>query len=197
MLTVNAVQQVGAAAHRAAIVAEQAAAAARTASETFEHGHASDTRVAVIGLVGVLIGGLITGGLQLWGDERKRRLQQEEQRHRARGVGRALHDYLSMWLIMVTNRVDGKTTSWWDAAQEPSQHWDSDDIQLVAASLDAEQWQAVRCAMKAARNVAANRLMGLEMDKTPKEFFAIPSIEIRREMNWLTEGSEVLVEVFG
>ena len=193
----EAAQQAAAAAHRAAIAAEQAAAAARTASGAFEHGHASDTRVAVIGLAGVLIGGLITGGLQLWGEERKRRRQQQEQRHRARGVSRALHDYLSMWLIMVKNRVEGEANSWWEAAQEPSQHWDSDDIQLVASSLDAEQWEAVRCAMKAARNVAANRLMGLEMKKTPKEFFAIPTIEIQREMQWLTEGSEVLVEVFG
>jgi hypothetical protein len=194
---VETVHQVAAEAHRAAIAAEHAAAAARTASKTFEHAHTSDTQVAVIGIIGALVGGLITGGFQLLGDIRKNRRQEEEQRRRARGMGRALQDYLSMWLIMVTNRVDGETNSWWDAAQEPNQYWDSDDIKLVAASLDAEQWRTVRSAMKAARNVAANRLMGLKSNELPKEFFAIPGIEIRREMNWLSEGSGVLVEVFG
>jgi hypothetical protein len=196
MPTVTVAEHAIAAAHKAALAAEQAAAAARAASQTFEHGHTSDTRVATIGLIGALIGGLVTAGAQLLGDGYKRREDRKEKVKQTQGVGRALRFYLEQWAIIIKNRTSNVGSPWWTAGQEPGQHWDADDVQLIAGSLDHDQWENVRAAMTAARNFSANRLDGIEKEMTVETFFAIPEIHLERETSYLEEGVGTLAEVF-
>jgi hypothetical protein len=196
MPTVSVAEHAIVAAHKAALAAEQAAAAAGAASQAFEHGHTSDTRVATIGLIGALIGGLVTGGAQLLGDGLKRRQDRKDKVKQTQGVGRALRFYFDQWATMVKNRTGEPGYPWWTAGQEPGQHWDTDDVQLIAGSLDHDQWETVRAAMTAARNFSANRLDGIEKKLTVEAFFAIPEVHLEREVTYLEEGADTLTEVF-
>jgi hypothetical protein len=157
----------------------------------------TEVEVALIALGGALIGGLISGATQLLAEWIKSRRERTAASERVRGVGRVVHSYLNSWRHLTQTCIDDPRIRWWSPEVEPSQHWDSDDIQMLAATLPREQWVCVREATLAARNMWATRIEALEDGETVADALRDPSNRVEVQIQRLNTACASLEETFG
>jgi hypothetical protein len=115
----------------------------------------SNLTIALIALAGAVVGGALTGGAQLLAESMRRKRERQEAEIRARGVGRVVDYFLSMWdALLEQAHLQGR---WWSASLEPVASWADADLQLVAGTCEEELWTKIRVALVIARAASAMR----------------------------------------
>jgi hypothetical protein len=158
-------------------------------------GQTSNTTIALIALAGAVIGGLLTGGAQLLADWLASKRARKGETARILGIRRVLHYYLKIWLSIVEAGVKDSNTRWWNPNLEPAPHWDTDDLQSVAAGLTTVQWTALRDAIQSGVNMSTARRECVDEGLTLAEGLADPAYNVPRELERLQTGCRILSEL--
>jgi hypothetical protein len=107
--------------------------------------HANDITTALIALAGAIVGGLLTGGAQLFAERMRDRREHDVAQARVLGVQRVVDYSLSLWEALLDQAHEqGK---WWHADLEPERGWTDGDLQMVASLSDQESWNQIRVAL--------------------------------------------------
>jgi hypothetical protein len=102
-------------------------------------GETESLRPAIVRLVGVVVGGLITAGVQLWNEKRRYAREAYLECRRRRAAARLSHHQLSAARFLL--RHVREAGDWWPEVQDVPTDIDPSDRRLLAEHLGTDEWK--------------------------------------------------------